>query len=249
MGEQNLWNFGPFRLDVRNEQLWREHEVLRLTNKALAVLRYLVEHQGQLVTKDDLFAAVWPEVIVSDAALVVCIRELRQTLGDERRTPQFIETVHGRGYRFVASLNTTQPVQGSTFQVQKEDERQKPALSLAEGANSENGLESSVQSLESNGQGLASSAQSLESEGQKRVVIAQTLDPRLSDSELTNPTSHPLDTPAPLPQRSLSGRSLVFLGLVLVVGIVVAVHNFSLPPPALQPPPCPTSPRSSCCRL
>jgi non-specific serine/threonine protein kinase/serine/threonine-protein kinase len=75
--EQNLLNFGPFRLDTRNEQLWHGHEVIRLTNKALAVLRYLIEHSGQLVTKDELFAAVWPGVVVSDSALVVCIRELR----------------------------------------------------------------------------------------------------------------------------------------------------------------------------
>src|SRR5215510_5972956 len=94
--------FGPFRLDVRNERLWRGPEVVHLTNKALAVLRYLLEHDGQLVTKDDLFTAVWPDVVVGDSALVVCIRELRQALGDERRTPQFIETVHGRGYRFIA---------------------------------------------------------------------------------------------------------------------------------------------------
>src|SRR5712692_4144639 len=105
MQEHNLLNFGPFRLDGRNEQLWRGSEVIRLTNKALAVLRYLAERSGQLVTKDDLFAAVWPEVVVSDSALVVCIRELRRALGDERRTPQFIETVHGRGYRFIGVVH------------------------------------------------------------------------------------------------------------------------------------------------
>ncbi len=134
MDEQKLWNFGPFRLDARNEQLWHEQEVLHLTNKALAVLCYLVEHQGQLVTKDDLFAAVWPEVVVSDAALVVCIRELRQTLGDERRTPRFIETVHGRGYRFIAAVAA--PVPSAKFRVlSQEEESQKPALSALEGAN------------------------------------------------------------------------------------------------------------------
>src|SRR5215208_6558215 len=104
MQEHFLVDFGPFRLDERNERLWHGSEVVRLTNKALAVLRYLVEHQGQLVMKDEVFTAVWPGVVVSDAALVVCIRELRQALGDERRTPRFIETVHGRGYRFIAPV-------------------------------------------------------------------------------------------------------------------------------------------------
>jgi TolB-like protein/Tfp pilus assembly protein PilF len=106
MQEPRLLSFEPFRLDVRNAQLWRGQEVIRLTNKALAVLCYLAERSGQLVTKDELFAAVWPGVVVSDSALVACIGELRRALGDERRTPQFIETVHGRGYRFIASLST-----------------------------------------------------------------------------------------------------------------------------------------------
>src|SRR5712692_7913225 len=118
MQEHRLLSFEPFRLDVRNAQLWRGQEVIRLTNKALAILHYLAERSGQLVTKDALFAAVWPRVVVSDSALVACIGELRRALGDARRTPQFIETVHGRGYRFIASITTTaQPVSSSKFQV------------------------------------------------------------------------------------------------------------------------------------
>src|SRR5215510_15554980 len=104
--EHHLLHFEPFRLDVPNAQLWRGQELLRLTNKALAVLRYLAEHNGQLVSKDELFTAVWPSVVVSDSALVACIGELRRALGDTRRTPQFIETVHGRGYRFLPSITT-----------------------------------------------------------------------------------------------------------------------------------------------
>src|SRR5262245_24976355 len=116
--EHRLVSFGPFRLDVRNAQLWRGPEVIRLTHKALAVLCYLAEHSGQLVSKDELFAAVWPGVVVSDSALVACIGELRRALGDARRTPQFIETVHGRGYRFIASISiSAPPVSSSTFQV------------------------------------------------------------------------------------------------------------------------------------
>ena len=80
MQEHRLLSFEPFRLDVRNAQLWRGQEVIRLTNKALAVLHYLAERSGQLVTKDDLFAAVWPGVVVSDSALVACIGELRRAL-------------------------------------------------------------------------------------------------------------------------------------------------------------------------
>src|SRR5215510_3231802 len=107
--EPRLLSFEPFRLDVRNQQLWRGAEEIRLTGKALAVLCYLVEHSGQLVSKDELFTAVWLGVVVSDSALVACIGELRRALGDTRRTPQFVETVHGRGYRFIAPTSISAP--------------------------------------------------------------------------------------------------------------------------------------------
>jgi predicted ATPase len=68
------------------------------------VLHALVAQAGQLLTKEALFAAVWPETAVSETVLTVAIRELRRVLGDQARHPQFIETVHGRGYRFMASV-------------------------------------------------------------------------------------------------------------------------------------------------
>jgi predicted ATPase len=64
-----------------------------------------VTQAGQLVTKDALLAAVWPEAMVSEAVLTVAVRQLRHVLGDQARTPRFIETVHGRGYRFIAPLS------------------------------------------------------------------------------------------------------------------------------------------------
>jgi DNA-binding winged helix-turn-helix (wHTH) protein/tetratricopeptide (TPR) repeat protein len=94
--------FDAFRLDLRDERLWCGQEVLHLHPKTFAVLRCLVTQAGQLVTKDALLAAVWPEMVVSDAVLTVAIRALRRVLGDQARTPRFIETVHGRGYPFIA---------------------------------------------------------------------------------------------------------------------------------------------------
>src|SRR6266571_5709891 len=113
-----VWRFGVFWLDVSNEQLWRGEQTLSLKPKALAMLRHLIEHAGQLVTKEALFQAVWPDTIVSEAVLTTCMREIRQVLRDEAKAPQFVETVHRRGYRFIAPLTTTQPVQGSKFKVQ-----------------------------------------------------------------------------------------------------------------------------------
>ena len=102
MRDTRVLLFAPFRLDLGAERLWREEAACRLTRKAFAVLRYLVEQAGLLVTKDELLEAVWATPYVSDAAIAVCIHELRQALGDSAQTPQFLETVRGRGYRFVA---------------------------------------------------------------------------------------------------------------------------------------------------
>jgi DNA-binding winged helix-turn-helix (wHTH) protein len=109
--------FPPFRLDLVNECLWCREERISLRGKTFAVLRCLLEHPGQLVTKEALFSAVWPDTCVGESALTICIRELRQALGDNPKTPQFIETVHRRGYRFIAPLSATQPVVSSQYPV------------------------------------------------------------------------------------------------------------------------------------
>src|SRR5262245_32598750 len=97
------------RLDPANECLWRGEEAQQLTGKAFAVLHYLVAHAGRLVTKEELFRAVWPDVTVSEAALTVCVAEIRRALGDDAKAPQYIETVHRRGYRCLVSLALGQP--------------------------------------------------------------------------------------------------------------------------------------------
>ena len=118
MRADQFLTFANYRLDVHNEQLWQGEQELLVPSKAFVVLRYLVEHAGQLVTKAELFDALWPGTAVSDGALTFCIVELRKALGDDAKAPRFIETVHRRGYRFITPLSTTPPVPGSRFQVQ-----------------------------------------------------------------------------------------------------------------------------------
>jgi predicted ATPase/DNA-binding winged helix-turn-helix (wHTH) protein len=96
--------FDTFHLDLRDERLWRGNAVLPLSPKSFAVLRCLVRQAGRLVTKEALLEAVWPDTMVSEAVLQVAIRQLRRVLGDRARPARFIETVHGRGYRFIAPL-------------------------------------------------------------------------------------------------------------------------------------------------
>ena len=101
--------FHPFRLDPENQQLWRGEEEIILRRKTFEVLRYLVDHPAQLITKAMLLDAVWPGVVVSDSMPANCVAELRKALNDDARTPRIIETVHRRGYRFIAQLNSNAP--------------------------------------------------------------------------------------------------------------------------------------------
>ncbi len=96
--------FGPFCFDAENAQLWHDQHTVALKPKAFAVLQHLLAHAGQLVTKTELLDAIWADAVVTDGVLKFCIRELRSVLGDDAKAPQFIETVHRRGYRFIAAL-------------------------------------------------------------------------------------------------------------------------------------------------
>ena len=96
--------FDPFCLDLANECLWRSSRAIKLRPKAFAVLNHLIGRPGQLVTKEELFNAVWPEAFVSDAVLKVTIRQLREVLEDDPKSPRFIETAHRRGYRFIGQI-------------------------------------------------------------------------------------------------------------------------------------------------
>lgn len=98
-------SFGEFRFDDVNQCLWRGADMIGLTPKSYGVLRCLVEHAGQLVTKDVLLDVVWPDTAVTDGSLKVCVQELRRLLGDRVDTPRYIATVHGRGYRFIAAID------------------------------------------------------------------------------------------------------------------------------------------------
>src|SRR5215475_4928917 len=119
--------FPPFFLDLANEQLWRGDTPIVLRRQTFAVLRYLLEHAGQLVTKQALLEALWPGIYVTDVAPMICINELRRALSDDARHPRFIETVYRRGYRFIAPLNSAPPVSSSQYPVVSREEKNRKA--------------------------------------------------------------------------------------------------------------------------
>ncbi len=106
----NLYEFGPFRLDATERQLLRAGESVSLTPKAFDLLLALVERHGRLVEKDELLKLVWPDAFVEEANLTYNISFIRKALSDGENGLKFVETVAKRGYRFVAEVREARPV-------------------------------------------------------------------------------------------------------------------------------------------
>ena len=108
MQAEQALRFGPYRFDPQVGQLQRGTKTVKLTPKALALLRALITRAGQVVTKEELLQAGWPQTVVSEDALTACIQELRRALHDEARSPRYIETVHRRGFQFIGTVASSQ---------------------------------------------------------------------------------------------------------------------------------------------
>src|SRR5215510_3227603 len=94
---------GEYVLDESNARLTRNGASQEIPPKAFAVLCHLARNAQKLVTKDELLDAVWGHRHVSESVLKTTINQLRTVLGDDPRTPRYIETANRRGYRFVAA--------------------------------------------------------------------------------------------------------------------------------------------------
>jgi TolB-like protein/DNA-binding winged helix-turn-helix (wHTH) protein len=99
----NLYAFGDYRLDAQNRVLRLGEEPIALTPKAFEVLLLLIQHSGQVVTKDELMRTIWPDSFVEESNLTQTIFMLRKALG-ETSEQRYILTIQGRGYRFAADV-------------------------------------------------------------------------------------------------------------------------------------------------
>jgi adenylate cyclase len=110
-----------YRLDVGDERLWYGDQPVQISNKAFQLLRLFVSNPNRLLTKDYILGGVWRDVCVTEGLIKDYVHDLRLALGDDPKQPQFIETVHGRGYRFLGGVEegqravvTTAPTKPST---------------------------------------------------------------------------------------------------------------------------------------
>jgi DNA-binding winged helix-turn-helix (wHTH) protein len=93
-----------YKLDLGDERLWRGHQPIPLGNKAFELLRLFVSNPKRLLTKDEILDSVWGEISVSEGLVKEYVHDLRFALGDDPKCPQFIETVRGRGYRYLGGV-------------------------------------------------------------------------------------------------------------------------------------------------
>lgn len=99
------YTFGPFTLDTGAFRLLRDGVAVPVGPKIIDLLLYLVKRPSALVSKEELFRALWPDVAVTDNALTQAVSEMRQALGDDPANPTYVQTVARRGYRFIAPVS------------------------------------------------------------------------------------------------------------------------------------------------
>lgn len=96
--------FGDFVVDPQRYELRRGDTPIKLRPKVFDVLTYLIAHRERVVAKQELLEQLWPHQFISDATLNSCIMEARQAVGDTGQAQRIIQTLYGRGYRFVAAV-------------------------------------------------------------------------------------------------------------------------------------------------
>ena len=114
---QPVYEFGDFRLDATKRLLLKDDEAVPLMPKAFDTLLYLVEHSGKVIERDELMAAIWADTIVEENNLTQNISSLRRLLGEKHGENQFIATVPGHGYKFVAAVRRVNETDASTPQL------------------------------------------------------------------------------------------------------------------------------------
>src|SRR5882762_7003436 len=105
LGSQDVIWFGPFRLSTTERLLEKDGGPVQLGSRALDILIALVERPAEVVSKKELFARVWPDLVVDESNLRFHILALRKALGQGRSGTRYVTNVSGRGYCFVAPIS------------------------------------------------------------------------------------------------------------------------------------------------
>jgi DNA-binding winged helix-turn-helix (wHTH) protein len=111
-----LVRFGTFEVDLKAGELRKSGVKLKLTGQPFQVFTILLEHPGQVVTRDELQKRLWPDTFVDvDHNLNTAINKIREALGDSTESPRFIATLPRRGYRFIGPVDEGLRSKGCNF--------------------------------------------------------------------------------------------------------------------------------------
>ena len=136
----NLIKFADFELDSGRYELRRREHVLKLEKIPMELLTMLVESAGQLVTREQIIEKIWGKDVFLDTehGINTAIRKIRQALGDDPDQPRFLQTVTGKGYRFIAPTTVVAPANGNGNRIESEPiahQAVNPGQPLSENAN------------------------------------------------------------------------------------------------------------------
>ena len=122
----SVFLFDDVRVEPSNFRVFKGGKMVQLEPKALSLLLFLIENPGRLIEKDEILDRIWSGAFVTENALAREIAKLRKTLGDDPKAARYIQTVHTRGYRFIAEVKQSNGVTG----ISNNEER--PAVAAAE---------------------------------------------------------------------------------------------------------------------
>jgi DNA-binding winged helix-turn-helix (wHTH) protein/tetratricopeptide (TPR) repeat protein len=106
--------FGDYVLDTQRHELHHAGEPVPLRRKVFQVLVYLLEHRDRVISRQEFLEQLWPNQFIGDAALTSCLKIRRRVLGEQGRTPRYLRTLHGQGYRFVAAVEEREHLPADT---------------------------------------------------------------------------------------------------------------------------------------
>ena len=98
------YTFDDYALDTQRHEFWCRDARVKLRPKVFQVLAYLLEHRDRVVSKDELLEQLWPGQFIGDGSLNACLMAVRKAVGDSGQNQRYIQTLHGRGYRFIADV-------------------------------------------------------------------------------------------------------------------------------------------------
>ena len=102
--DNRIFRFGQCTIDLARRELKRDGEEVEVQPRVFDLLVYLATHAERAIDKDELQDAVWPGMFITETALTRAVMKARKAVGDDASRQQVIKTIHGHGYRFVATL-------------------------------------------------------------------------------------------------------------------------------------------------